>query len=76
LHQVGDLFELNVKLRCQKVKFNEDRMQQSHFSVDAQLQYFNKIIAITVRNLYEIALRSKTQSSIKKKYEPERDGLS
>jgi len=22
LHQVGDLFELNVKLRCQKVKNN------------------------------------------------------
>jgi hypothetical protein len=22
LHQVGDLFELNVKLRCQKVKVN------------------------------------------------------
>jgi len=23
LHQVGDLFELNVKLRCQKVKHRE-----------------------------------------------------
>jgi len=22
LHQVGDLFELNVKLRCQKVNWN------------------------------------------------------
>ena len=25
LHQVGDLFELNVKLRCQKVKRREVR---------------------------------------------------
>jgi len=24
LHQVGDLFELNVKLRCQKVKYEGD----------------------------------------------------
>jgi len=23
LHQIGDLFELNVKLRCQKVKVGE-----------------------------------------------------
>jgi len=27
LHQVGDLFELNVKLRCQKVKYNTDSLQ-------------------------------------------------
>jgi len=26
LHQVGDLFELNVKLRCQKVKSNNRSM--------------------------------------------------
>jgi len=24
LHQVGDLFELNVKLRCQKVKYSQN----------------------------------------------------
>jgi hypothetical protein len=26
LHQVGDLFELNVKLRCQKVNFVANRL--------------------------------------------------
>jgi len=29
LHQVGDLFELNVKLRCQKVKLGEKKINTS-----------------------------------------------
>jgi hypothetical protein len=32
LHQVGDLFELNVKLRCQKVKCNAVRQHFMHCS--------------------------------------------
>jgi hypothetical protein len=28
LHQVGDLFELNVKLRCQKVKEEDDEEEE------------------------------------------------
>jgi hypothetical protein len=29
LHQVGDLFELNVKLRCQKVKYSKSTFSQN-----------------------------------------------
>jgi len=32
LHQVGDLFELNVKLRCQKVNAPFLTGTQSHFT--------------------------------------------
>jgi hypothetical protein len=30
LHQVGDLFELNVKLRCQKVKREDNNAFSAH----------------------------------------------
>jgi len=33
LHQVGDLFELNVKLRCQKVKRNINTSWLEHHSL-------------------------------------------
>jgi len=29
LHQVGNLFELNVKLRCQKVKYSKSTFSQN-----------------------------------------------
>ena len=38
LHQVDDLFELNVKLRCQKVNKNCDK----HFSLSISYPYFKK----------------------------------
>jgi len=31
LHQVGDLFELIVKLWCQKVKYGIRKVKQSHY---------------------------------------------
>jgi hypothetical protein len=40
LHQVGDLFELNVKLRCQKVKYmNSDISGQFGIIYKEQLCY-------------------------------------
>jgi len=32
LHQVGDLFELNVKLRCEKLKKTEFRFWRSAYA--------------------------------------------
>jgi len=36
LHQVGDLFELNVKLRCQKVKYAFHTEKHSRFATSEQ----------------------------------------
>jgi hypothetical protein len=38
LHQVGDLFELNVKLRCQKVKSRNHQAVSLTFHGTAKIQ--------------------------------------
>ena len=43
LHQVGDLFELNVRLRCQKVKLNELKI--------TLVIYFNKILQALMKTV-------------------------
>ena len=42
LHQVGDLFELNVKLRCQKVKGHEGT-KRSRYD-----QFYNEVVRLCV----------------------------
>jgi len=43
LHQVGDLFELNVKLRCKKVKSSSSHYTADTFNeVTLQLQQIDK----------------------------------
>jgi len=37
LHQVGDLFELNVKLRYQKVKFHDIKKQGTVYNLQPRL---------------------------------------
>jgi len=53
LHQVGDLFELNVKLRCQKVKLKSystsDVTQHFLFAMISHLMLFGKNTLFTVR---------------------------
>jgi len=41
LHQVGDLFELNVKLRCQKVKSNNIPEQEGNMFVNGLYYYMS-----------------------------------
>jgi hypothetical protein len=39
LHQVGDLFELNVKLLCQKLREGTEILSDDHCSFDASLYW-------------------------------------
>jgi len=39
LHQVGDLFELNVKIRCQKVNTRERIWEKTYLSSEKHIPF-------------------------------------
>jgi hypothetical protein len=47
LHQVGDLFELNVKLRCQKVNVTDQLSQP--YKKKAKLQFCTLNLVIFIK---------------------------
>jgi hypothetical protein len=56
LHQVGDLFELNVKLRCQKVKHRKPSnvRNMAEKAEKVEKQFVLGIISLCIKKLLKI----------------------